>query len=109
MKRHAVVLSFLAALTLPAWLLAHEGHAHKVMGTVTALDANHVEIVAKDGKKVSILLNKETKYTNGKTPVNPADIKVGERVVLSVVEEGGKQTAKEVLLGSGPKPVPEKH
>ena len=34
----------------------------------------------------------------GKTPATFADIQVGDRVVLTVVETGDKMTAREVLL-----------
>jgi hypothetical protein len=38
MKRAAAVLSLAALLGAPGLLAAHEGHAHKVMGTVVAID-----------------------------------------------------------------------
>lgn len=98
-----VSLVIVGALAVPGWLLAHEGHEHKVMGTVTALDANHVEVQDKDGKKVTALLNKETRYFKGKAVASATDVKVGERVVLMVVEERGQTIAKEVLLGTAGK------
>lgn len=51
----AVVLSLTLGLAAPT--LAHEGHAHKVVGTVTAVDATHVEVATKEGKKDSVLLS----------------------------------------------------
>ena len=100
MRAARIVLSLVSAAAFPGWLSAHEGHAHKVMGTVAAFDATHMEIQATDGKKVSVLLTADTKYLKGKTPAVAADVKIGQRVVVSVVEEGGKKTAKEVLLGT---------
>lgn len=103
MRKAAVVLSLLLGLGAPAWLAAHEGHAHKVMGVVTAIDATHVEVDTKDGKKDSVLLSKDTKFMKGKRPATAADVKVGHRVVLTVAEAEGKRTAREVTLGSGTK------
>lgn len=79
---------------------AHEGHDHKVMGKVAAVSAQQIEVETADGKKVSAALTSETKYTRDKTAVTQADVKVGERVVIVVVEEKGVQRAKQVLLGA---------
>ena len=110
MKRSVVAVLFMAAgLAVPGRLLAHEGHAHKVMGTVSMADAKHIEVDATDGKKVSIALTTETKYlkpapTPPGGPDQPAaasELKVGQRVVVTVVEGEGKKTAKEIVLGAG--------
>ena len=69
-------------------------------------DASRIEVNDKDGKKVSIALTADTKYlkpgatagTQAKAAV--ADVKVGQRVVVSVKEEGEKMTATEVMLGA---------
>ena len=44
-----------------AVLLAHEGHEHKVMGTVTMAAADHVMLKDKDGKDVMVKVTKDTK------------------------------------------------
>lgn len=108
MRSAAVVLSLTLIAAFPAWLSAHEGHAHKVMGTVAGIDATHIEVDATDGKKVSVLVTPETKYLKGKAPAGAADVKVGQRVVVTFAEEGGKKTAKEVLLGTGGQSQPAK-
>ena len=69
-----------------------------MMGTVTAIDARHVEMDTKDDKKVSILMNEETKYRKGEKPATAADVKVGARIVVTVVEKEGKKMAQEILL-----------
>lgn len=101
MKKFLIYSSAVAVLALPVRLMAHEGHAHKIMGTVTAIDATHVEIDTKDGKKESYALTKDTKYLRGKAAAVLADVKKGERVVLSVVEKDGKKSVEEVLLSEG--------
>ncbi len=52
MKRLFATVLALAVLALGsgARLLAHEGHEHKVMGTVTMAAADHVMLKDKDGK-----------------------------------------------------------
>lgn len=95
------------ALLLPAFAIllagrvqAHEGHAHKAKGVVKAVDANHIEVETKDGEKVSIDLDKETKYFRGESPAAHSDVKAGNRVVVAFMEKGGKNMAREVRLGS---------
>ena len=100
MRRAAVVVPLVCVAAFPGWLAAHEGHAHKVMGTVAVVDATHLEIDAKDGTRVSILLIPETRYLKEKTPVTATEVKVGQRVVVTMAEAAGKKTAKEVLLGA---------
>ena len=110
MKRVLAVVSAAAMLVLPGRLLAHEGH--KVMGTVTAVDASRIEVEDKDGKKVSIALTTDTKYmklgaTAGtRAKAVAADVMVRQRVVVAVAEEGDKMTAKEVMLGAAEKSHP---
>ena len=98
MKSLTVVILLVVAATIPTQLLAHGGHEHKVMGTVTAVDASQLEVTTTDGKKATILLSEETKYLRGKSSVAAADIKIGERIVVTLIETDGKQTAKEVRL-----------
>ena len=98
MKRIVSAVSLFFALGFPALLAAHEGHAHRVMGTVKAVNTVHMEIETKDGEKVSVLLTPETKYLKGKLPATAAEVKVGNRVVVTLIEKDSKKTAQEVLL-----------
>ena len=76
-----------AALAMPIAARAHEGHAHKVMGTVSALQGNRVELKTADGKTVTLLLNEKTKYARGRQRVDATAVKVGERIVAEVASE----------------------
>jgi hypothetical protein len=105
-KRSVVcaVFAIVAALVIPD-AFAHEGHAHKVMGTVTTLHENHLEVKATDGKTSTITLNEKTKILRGKAKVKVDDIKPGERVVVTATETKGKDgkatmIASEVRLGA---------
>ena len=98
MKRLTIFVLLFAAATIPAQLLAHEGHEPEVMGTVTAVDVSRIEVETTDGKKATILLSKETKYLRGKSSVAAAEIKVGGRIVVTVVKKDGKKMATVVRL-----------
>ena len=98
-SRLAIAVSMCAALAGPGQLPAHQGHDQRVMGTVTSVDGSHVEVETKDGKKASIILDGKTKYLREKTEVSATEIKVGQRVVVSVIEgKDGKTIAREVSL-----------
>lgn len=106
MRRFAVTLSFLAALALPGRLLAHEGHEHKVMGTVVQVHADaskvsHVEVKTTDGKTIVLTCDDKTKFLKGKAAVSLKDVQVGSRVVATVTEDGKTMRAAEVLVGEG--------
>ncbi len=98
MKQMATALSLLTVLALSVGPAAHEGHSHRVMGFVKTVDAVHIEIETKEGKRISVLVNEETKYHRGKASATAADVKVGDRAVLTLVEKEGKKFAQEVLL-----------
>ncbi len=100
MKRVAVVLAFALALYLAGPVLAHEGHEHKVMGTVAAVDAKHIDVTTKDKHKTTIWLDGETKFLRGKSSTTVGEVKVGERVVITTVEKEEKMIAREVLLAA---------
>ena len=80
-------------------VFAHGNETH-VMGTVAALDAQHVVVKTKDGKTTSILLHKETKYHKGKAAATGADLKVGDRVVVHATGKGDTLTASEIHFSS---------
>jgi hypothetical protein len=83
-------------------LYAHEGHEHKVMGTVTMAAADHVMLKDKDGKDVKIRVTGETKIKA--TPsVKVQDIRAGTRVVVTAITEKDKtMTAKSIEVGAAP-------
>ena len=104
MKRLFATLLASAVLAIgsTAHLLAHEGHQHKVMGTVTMAAVDHVMLKDKDGKDVTIKVTKDTKV-KAKPMVKVEDLKVGTRVVITAVEEKDKSmTAKIIEVGVAP-------
>ena len=98
-RRFVLSAVLFGALAIPAYVYAHEGHEHKVMGTVEMRHENHLEVKATDGKAVTITLNEKTKILRGKTKATADDIKPGQRVVVSATETKGKD-GKTVMLAS---------
>ena len=99
-KRFFLGVALAAALVIPAYARAHEGHAHKVMGTITMRHENHLEVRTKDGKTVTITLNDKTSILRGKEKANLDALQPGERVVVDVGNGKAPMTAREVKLGT---------
>jgi hypothetical protein len=100
-----VIVMMLAAVQA----LAHPGHEHKVMGTVSAVRNNALDIKGTDGKSSTIRLTEKTKIVRDKTVQKAADIKVGSRVVVTTAQEKdatGRQIliAEEVRIGGPRRP-----
>ena len=99
-KKWFVAIVLAGALVLPVVARAHEGHAHKVMGTVASVDGDHLMVKTADGKSVMVMIDKKTAITRGKTKLDAAALKVGERVVAEGMEEKSMIMAKTVKLGA---------
>lgn len=96
------IVTLAVALLMPAVASAHGGHAHKVMGTVSSVDGNHVMVKTTSGKTVMVMLDGKTKVTKGKTAIDVAALKVGDRVVAEGTEEKEMITATTVKVGGAP-------
>jgi hypothetical protein len=103
-RRLAMALIALFTLTLASSsvVLAHEGHNHKIMGTVTMAAADHVMLKDKDGKDLMVKVTKETKVKA--TPMlKVQDVKAGTRIVITATQEKDKSfTAKTIEVGAAP-------
>lgn len=94
----ALVALFVLVLTGPA-VLAHEGHDHKIMGTVTMAAADHVMLKDKHGKDVTVKVTKDTKVKS-KPALKVEEIKAGTRVVITATQAKDKSfTAKTIEVG----------
>ena len=103
MKKWMIGLTMLTlAFIVPAVARAHEGHAHKVMGTVSSIDGKNVMVKTTDGKTVMVMLDAKTKITQGKTKVDASAVKVGDRVVAEGPEEKEMIMATSLQLGTTP-------
>ncbi|MBM3819333.1 MAG: hypothetical protein FJW14_10015 [Acidimicrobiia bacterium] len=100
--RLIVGLALAVALIAPAVARAHGGHTHKVMGTVQSVKGDHVEVKGTDGKVVMIMLDGKTAITRGKTKLDAAALKVGERVSVDYMQDKSMNMATAVKLGTAP-------
>ncbi len=95
MKRR--VLAALALIVFAsAAPLAHPGHDHKLMGTITAIDGNKVVMKTTEGKDATFQVIPTTTFKRGKTKGAQADLKVGLRVVVNVGNGSEPLKAKDI-------------
>ena len=102
----ALTLAFAVALASASVALAHPGHDHKILGTVTMAAADHVMLKDKDGKDVTVQINADTKVLQAKKAMKVDAIKSGMRVVVTAVtvkeKEAEKLVAKVIELAPPP-------
>jgi hypothetical protein len=97
-----LVLLIAGILVVPVVSRAHEGHTHKVLGTVTSVQDNHAEIKTTAGKALTIMLDEKTAITRGKVKFDATALKAGERVSVEYVQEKKMNVAKTIKLGQAP-------
>ena len=100
-------VALIVALAFPSVMLAHEGHPHRFLGTVSAVQDGQLEVKTTDGKTVVFALDAKTVYQRALTKVDAKELKAGERVVVSAlpVPAGKEMTAINVQLRV-PAPAP---
>jgi hypothetical protein len=103
-KTCIAVATLVLALTVPTTVSAHEGHAHKFMGTLSSVQETQFEVKTTDGKMLVSQVNPKTVYQRGKAKVAGTELKVGERVVVSALQvpAGKTMTAQVVQLAVAP-------
>ena len=94
MKKFLFVVLALS-LFVPSLALAHPGHEHKLMGTISSIDKNKIVIKTTDGKDATFEVTPTTTYKHGTEKGMLADLKAGMRVVASMMEKD-ETKAKEV-------------
>lgn len=84
-RRSVLSLSGVWAMTLAfgSVAMAHPGHEHKIMGTVTMAAPDHVMLKDNDGKDATVTINKDTKFLRAKKAMTAADMKAGMRIVIT--------------------------
>jgi hypothetical protein len=85
---------------------AHEGHEHKVMGTIERLAEERLEVEDATGKTVALALNDKTVYLRGETTTAVSELRVGERVVVEFREAAEVRTAVKVRVGEAAAKAP---
>ena len=89
----------LLIVAIPSLVLAHAGHVHKIMGTVMARDAKHVEVKTPSGEVLSIAVNADTKVIRAKKKIAFDEVQTGRRVVVDIGDGEDPLIAREIQLG----------
>lgn len=99
MHRRAL-LTGLVGLALTASLAAHEGHDHKLLGTIAELGPGRLVVkAAKDGARTPVVLTPATVVRRGKTVIAVGALAVGDRVVVNIGSGKTPITAKAIDAG----------
>ena len=93
-----IVLALSFAVTAPA--AAHEGHTHKILGTVVSLQGDHLDVKTTDGKTVTVTLNGKTAIVRGTTKLDRTALKPGERVSVDANEQKKVMVASSIKLAT---------
>ena len=70
------------------------------MGTVTSLDAKHIEVKNPSGENLSIAITPKTTATRDKRRVPLAEVQVGRRVVVAIGNGEDPLMAGEIQVGA---------
>jgi hypothetical protein len=84
------------ALLAPAVSMAHPGHDHKLMGTISSVDKNKVVVKTTEGKDMTFEITPLTAFKRGKDKGTAGDLKAGMRVVVNIGDGVEPLKAKEV-------------
>jgi hypothetical protein len=95
-----IAVLMIATGLLPRLVAAHDGHVHKIMGTVTARDARHVEVKTPSGENLSIAINAKTVVTRDKRKVSLSEVQTGRRVVVDIGNGEDPLIAREIQVGA---------
>lgn len=91
-----VALVLALFLLAPAVSIAHPGHDHKLMGTISSIDKNKVVVKTTEGKDMTFEITPLTSFKRGKDKGTATDLKAGMRVVVNIGDGVEPLKAKEV-------------
>jgi hypothetical protein len=94
--KHVLFLALALSLFVPSVSLAHPGHDHKLMGTISSIDKNKIVMKTTEGKDMTFEVTPTTAFKRGKARGAAADLKAGMRVVVNVGDGVEPLKAKEV-------------
>jgi hypothetical protein len=84
------------SLLAPALPMAHPGHDHKLMGTISSIDKNKVVVKTTEGKDMTFEVVPTTAFKRGKDKGMQSELKAGMRVVVNIGDGVEPLKAKEV-------------
>ncbi|MGE0406185.1 MAG: hypothetical protein AB7O65_07795 [Candidatus Korobacteraceae bacterium] len=96
----AVVLATLLAVMS----YAHGGSKH-IMGTVKEIRSDTIAVQTRESKMVTVTFDAQTKFQKSGVAADVKQLKVGERVVIDVPEQGDAKATR-IQFGAPPKPAP---
>ena len=80
-------LSVLSILAGSGTVLAHPGHTHKILGTVTAATASSVDVLDRSNETTTFAITKDTNIRVGKAVGSVKDVHAGLRIVVEAEED----------------------
>ncbi len=86
-SRWVVRLGVLGLCVGTGTVLAHPGHAHKILGTVTAVSAASIDVLDRSNEKTTFVITKDTKIRVGKAAGTIKDVRTGLRIVVEAEED----------------------
>ncbi len=102
---YPVIAVVSALLLVSVSTFAHNGMEH-VMGTVAAVTDNSITVETVKRTKVTVLIDRATKFTNGAVQASLKDLKVGDRIVIHAKRNlDQKLVGAEVKWGAGSMPM----
>ena len=105
----AHVKSIIAAIAIS--LSAAPAIAHgdiRLVGTITAQSDQNVEIKTQDGETVNVVVGARTQISRDKTAVSASEIKVGDSVVVDVLDDHGSDLRAKTIRIVPPLPTSKK-
>jgi stress response protein YsnF len=101
MRPSWIVTTILAAVVaVSATARAHDGHVHRIMGTVTVRDAKHLEVKTPSGEVLSIAITDKTNALRNKKKVDLKEVQIGRRVVVDIGNGEDPLKAGEIHVGA---------
>jgi hypothetical protein len=100
MKRLTV---FVTAFALVGAVLSAHGDSDHIRGIVTSLTATSVSIETPQKTTKTVTLDEKTTFERSGKPAKPADLKVGDRVVVDVHK--GTLRASLIRFGAAARPA----
>ncbi len=101
---HRLLLA--AAFLLSTSAVYAHGTGQHVLGTVTAIDASHIEVKTPKGATVSVNVTKDTRFKEKNKPKSTDMPAVGDRVVIEATKDNKVLTATEVHFSAGKRAAP---
>jgi len=99
MTRRTALLALMIVVAGSGAIRAHDGHIHKIMGTVMARDAKHLEVKTPSGEVLSIAITGKTTVVRAKRKVAIDEVQIGRRVVVAIGNGEDPLIAGEIQVG----------